>query len=430
MSVSFFTKHPLSIKKDQQVYKLNHEDRSKIYRITVLGGLFFGIGALIAFSLASYYFRNRRMKILNLAMAPETGKPSSVYKKVLFENKINYLDFNSQERAILLQNYQQAVNSSNPQQHFSEAVEQRAKVSGGWTPKQVEIIKDKLITPLTTTNCTPPVQDKNKNSYLLKIQEMDRHLKSNQKELLINFYDLARNAQNPQIAFENLVDNHTGKNKSWGLEKAKKIKENLAKYLADPLAAKKQLQDLAKNEKLVCFYKTGLTEFLGNFAPCPVKVYGKIFPCSEAAFQWRKYDLVGVKDKAIMDQFFTANGEEAFQLKHALEKKYPNQFDPNWKNGVRDVVMWEVLNAKFTQNNDLKELLEATKGSYLLEHNQAPRDDYWSDNHNGTGKNMLGKMLMAIRDKKACPLANDTSDQKMIEAYADRANHLQQPYFT
>ena len=183
--------------------------------------------------------------------------------------------------------------------------------------------------------------------------------------------------------------------------------------------------------KLVCFYKTGPTEFLGNFAICSNGIRLNVinaqgvpetfhFICSEAAFQWKKYHLAGIQDPK-MDNFFCADGEKAFKLNREFENAYRAQFAPGWRKGVRDNVMWEILQAKFNQNSDFRRLLDDTKGAYLLEHNEAKRDDYWSDNHDGSGKNMLGKMLMAIRDGRYKPPVDDNSDDLKVKAFAKYA---------
>jgi ribA/ribD-fused uncharacterized protein len=66
----------------------------------------------------------------------------------------------------------------------------------------------------------------------------------------------------------------------------------------------------------------------------------------------------------------------------------------NWEE-VKNAVMWQGLVAKFTQNSDLKAKLLATGDAYLEETNFWG-DKYWGVSH-GTGKNILGKQLMALR---------------------------------
>lgn len=53
------------------------------------------------------------------------------------------------------------------------------------------------------------------------------------------------------------------------------------------------------------------------------------------------------------------------------------------------------MEAKFTQNKELRELLLSTGGAYLAEHS---RDKYWGDGLNDSGKNVLGKILMKVRE--------------------------------
>ena len=203
------------------------------------------------------------------------------------------------------------------------------------------------------------------------------------------------------------------------------------------LTLKEQVQAIANKfndaigTKIVCFYKHGPTEFLGNFAHClqGVRVFENTFQCSEAAFQWRKYYLAAIDhgredlmNDPKMTEFFSADGEKAYSINQELREKYQSIVPNGWRSGVRDKVMQAALEAKFEQNPDLMELLEATKGSYLLEHNEATRDDYWSDNSDGTGNNMLGKMLMALRDCTPYPQVDDTNDAAQVQTYALWAN--------
>lgn len=196
-----------------------------------------------------------------------------------------------------------------------------------------------------------------------------------------------------------------------------------------------QLRGNALGDKVVCFYKTGPTEFLGNFADCPngVTVFGEKFPCAEAAFQYRKFQLAAQnlpnghpqKNQLLNDinKFKYDSGEDAFMIRQRYDQQYAGIYAPNWLTGGRDQAMWEVLQAKFNQNPTLKQQLDQTKGAYLLEHNQVKgRDTYWSDDFDGKGNNMLGKMLMAIRDSKSKPPVGDTDNALALEGLAAYAN--------
>lgn len=175
---------------------------------------------------------------------------------------------------------------------------------------------------------------------------------------------------------------------------------------------KQQIGTWATRDGVVAFYRGGPTSFLGNFALCPrgitLPFQGQMyqFRCAEAAFQWKKFVLAAQHNGRTdllhdprLSQFYSCDGEGAFQLRTALDSAYPGVYVPNWLTGGRDTVMWEVLQAKFQQNPEMRELLEATHPALLLEHNERPgRDQYWSDNYDGRGENMLGRMLMTLRD--------------------------------
>lgn len=51
--------------------------------------------------------------------------------------------------------------------------------------------------------------------------------------------------------------------------------------------------------------------------------------------------------------------------------------------------------AKFLQNQDAQDDLLSTGDEELVEH--TTNDKYWADGGNGSGKNMLGKILVEVR---------------------------------
>lgn len=66
---------------------------------------------------------------------------------------------------------------------------------------------------------------------------------------------------------------------------------------------------------------------------------------------------------------------------------------------VKDGAMYEAVYAKFTQHKDLRTKLLDSGDAILIE--DSPVDYYWGCGSKGTGKNMLGKTLMAIREELA-----------------------------
>lgn len=83
-------------------------------------------------------------------------------------------------------------------------------------------------------------------------------------------------------------------------------------------------------------------------------------------------------------------------------------YDDNHWNGVRQIIVYEGLYAKFSQNQDLKERLLSTGNSILAE--CAVRDKIWGiglsmhdfsrlNRSNWKGQNLLGYTLMVVRGK-------------------------------
>ena len=68
-----------------------------------------------------------------------------------------------------------------------------------------------------------------------------------------------------------------------------------------------------------------------------------------------------------------------------------------YRGKVKYQVMKDALKAKFTQHEDLKCLLLSTGNRELIEN---AKDDYqWGCGKDGTGKNLLGKALMEVREE-------------------------------
>jgi ribA/ribD-fused uncharacterized protein len=69
---------------------------------------------------------------------------------------------------------------------------------------------------------------------------------------------------------------------------------------------------------------------------------------------------------------------------------------PDW-DAVRDDVMRQVVRAKFRQHADIRAILLGTGDAQLVEHTE--NDDYWGDGGDGHGRNMLGTILMEVRQE-------------------------------
>lgn len=80
----------------------------------------------------------------------------------------------------------------------------------------------------------------------------------------------------------------------------------------------------------------------------------------------------------------------------AMGRDRKNSLRKDW-DSIRDNVMREVVYTKFVQHDDLKKILLSTGDEKLIEH--TGNDNYWADGGNGSGKNMLGIILMETRER-------------------------------
>ena len=63
---------------------------------------------------------------------------------------------------------------------------------------------------------------------------------------------------------------------------------------------------------------------------------------------------------------------------------------------VKDEIMQQGVLRKFETHADIREILLATGDELIVEN--SPIDYYWGCGKDGTGKNKLGQILMAVRE--------------------------------
>lgn len=119
---------------------------------------------------------------------------------------------------------------------------------------------------------------------------------------------------------------------------------------------------------------------------------GREYPTSEHAYQAGK-----PRKEAVREWILSAPSPSLVAM--AAHGLYTWDIVPNWSQ-IKFDRMKEVLRAKFTQHTDLKEILLATGTARLVE--SAKTDNIvnrtWGE-VNGKGKNMLGILLMEIREE-------------------------------
>lgn len=124
--------------------------------------------------------------------------------------------------------------------------------------------------------------------------------------------------------------------------------------------------------------------FLSNYSPAEVVLDGVVYPTTENAFQAAK-----TLDKTAREAFQTCSPAKSKELGRIV------QLRSDWAD-IRIELMEYLLLQKFS-NPILSAKLLATGNAYLEERNYWG-DKTWGTDLHGFGDNLLGKMIMKIRD--------------------------------
>ena len=124
--------------------------------------------------------------------------------------------------------------------------------------------------------------------------------------------------------------------------------------------------------------------FLSNFQKCRVEFEGDVYSTVEHAFQAAK-----TFDKEEREKIRTVSSPV---IAKRLGRKV--KLRPNWED-VKCDIMRNLLESKF-EDKELKDKLLATGNAELIE-GKNHGDRFWGQ-VNGEGENMLGKLLMEVRD--------------------------------
>lgn len=127
--------------------------------------------------------------------------------------------------------------------------------------------------------------------------------------------------------------------------------------------------------------------FLSNFFLSPFVLDNKKWKTVEHYFQAQKFTNVVYQEKIRDIESPMAAADLGRSRNHIIREDWDQ---------VRNNIMYKALNAKFGQNEDLKQLLINTDDALLIEHTY--NDRYWADGGDGSGFNYLGVLLMNVRD--------------------------------
>lgn len=146
------------------------------------------------------------------------------------------------------------------------------------------------------------------------------------------------------------------------------------------------------SQDLITSFK-GRNYFLSNFSKSKIEYDGYTYENAEAAFHAQKNDSSTYKHLMQFQDPSTAKKEgRRVKLREDWEE-------------VKDDIMYQVVKAKFTQNELLKKKLISTKDAMLIEGNTW-HDNYWGvclcnkcNERKAEGFNKLGEILMKVRSE-------------------------------
>lgn len=155
--------------------------------------------------------------------------------------------------------------------------------------------------------------------------------------------------------------------------------------------------------RIICFHNPDEENgYLSNWYPSHFTLDGIVFSGVEQFMMYRKAVCFG--DNNVAAQILHTNDVAHMKKLGRLVSGY----DDNHWNGIRQIVVYEGLIAKFAQNSELRERLVDTGNAILAE--CAVKDRIWGiglsmndpdrlDRAKWKGQNLLGYTLMMVREK-------------------------------
>jgi N-glycosidase YbiA len=170
--------------------------------------------------------------------------------------------------------------------------------------------------------------------------------------------------------------------------------------------------------KLIRFYRrSDKWGEWSNFADYPLVEGDIVWPTSEHRFQAGKF--TGTDEDHRKTIRFTKDPMEAATLGRDRSKTLRSDWHQpaavnytgdnanlavDWQRfcsgtmRVKDYCMLEAVRLKVRQHKELRDSLLATGDAIFIEHTEV--DSYWADGGDGTGVNMLGKIIMIVREEE------------------------------
>ncbi|HEV7424267.1 MAG TPA: NADAR family protein [Candidatus Paceibacterota bacterium] len=125
-----------------------------------------------------------------------------------------------------------------------------------------------------------------------------------------------------------------------------------------------------------------------NFSSYMVEVDNILFPTSEHAYQYQKFESNVIKKEIL-------NARSAYEAK-IISQKYKDDIKPDW-DSHKLKVMEDILRKKLLQNPHIKKKLLETGDRELVENSKD--DNFWGRGPDFKGYNHCGKIWMKLRSE-------------------------------
>jgi len=152
----------------------------------------------------------------------------------------------------------------------------------------------------------------------------------------------------------------------------------------------KPKKTLIHNSSSIKFYDLGQPYYIFTnfYEGSPLNIAGVMFKTVEHYYQWSKFSDPIIKQRIVNAPTAKMAIDVANKNKYLMIKDHDN---------IRNDIMLNALRAKFSQYPYLGDELKSTGNKQLIEHYMY--DHYWADGGDGSGDNMLGQLLMKVRQE-------------------------------
>jgi len=130
---------------------------------------------------------------------------------------------------------------------------------------------------------------------------------------------------------------------------------------------------------------------LNNFSAHQIEYEGHVYPTAEHVFQSVKC----LNEQGRAEIMAAKSPSEAKAL---ANNKFAEFSDPHWSD-KKVSLMEDILRAKLAQHEEVQRVLASTGSRQIVE--DSPTDYFWGEGADGSGKNVLGKLWMKIRNEQA-----------------------------